>query len=243
MLSPRKEGKSLQCEPNETSPYFCIDESEGTMFINNAAIKTDKIEKYALTLEATNILKNCTTENITLEVFVTPHCFPMDILYSNVQNHCPTWDKRRFVDSSATETWPTEIFKVFVNSGIVLGQLELDSNHIDTIISGRYIIYLKTSVKTYIITFEYIDGDSRETNTESPRLLESKATGKILKVSFHREILITKPENISITIDKFGVEHPHLYFQSKDAITLFGSNQLKKCPSGQCLEHFSNGQK
>uniref|UniRef100_A0A7M5XHC6 Uncharacterized protein n=2 Tax=Clytia hemisphaerica TaxID=252671 RepID=A0A7M5XHC6_9CNID len=239
MLLSRNGPKGIPCEPKEISTHFCIDKSKGVILSNIIPIKADTIEKYSLTVEARN---NCTTKNITFDVAVTPSCFPMDLLYSNVQSHCPTWDKRRFVDSSAIESWPTMIFKVFVNSGIVLGQIELDSNNIASIIPGRYFIYLKTSVKTNVRTFEYIQNLDSNTG-KSSGFLESKVTGTTLKVSFHQEILITKPETISITIDKFGIEHPHLYFKTKNALTLFGSNQLKKCPFGQCLEHFSTWRK
>jgi len=217
-----------------------MQQSNGLMITTNSQSKTvmsSTLRRQQIVLRSTNTNDKCQT-NASLEVITAPPCFPMDVLYTNLKAACQR-DRRRFMNTTFTGQWPTTIYKVFVNSGIVLGQLEVNTTLLDAPMSpGKYTLRIKGSPVRLTMEFEYYTKLSKlkESDDFFPRV-----TGTSFRISLYKEFYLDNPHVISIAIESVGNTKggTHVRFLSGEALTLFGSVRQKRCPSGACLDHFS----
>ena len=218
---------------------YCI-ENDGDITTKDPGgfyISPDTIQQDLIVIAITDAM-NCSSHvNITVNK-VSP-CFPMDFLQEKLNEKCP-WDRRRFASTKDTK-WPAWTPKFYVNSGITLGQLEVDTEFTSLFEDGDYTLILKSSAYANVITvkFEYYS-QLNLLQKQNIDHFKPRVTGKTFQISLYKDIFFKDPKTVSIIINKEGGEsNSYVQFKNKDALTLLGSARLKKCPSGPCLAHFA----
>ena len=220
---------------------YCI-KSDGVILTKDPSfyISPVTLQEDLITIGVTN-LNNC-SKFTNLTVHKVSPCFPMDYLEENVRVNCP-WDRRRFTATNDTK-WPSQIPRFFVNSGITLGQLDIDTRLTSGFEDGPYTLHVKSSAgsidSVITIRFEYYTGLTKLYKQTSNRQYKARVTGKTFQIPFYKEIYFKDPETVSIIVNKEGGEgNRYVEFKNPRALTLLGSARLEKCPTGACLDYFT----
>ena len=225
-----------------TKDDYCI-KSDGVILTKNPGfyISPETVQEDLITIGITDT-NNCSKYG-NLTVHRVSPCFPMDYLTEHVKAYCP-WDRRRFVATNDTK-WSTQA-RFYVNSGITLGQLDIDTRLTSGFEDGSYTLHIKSSagtidsVNTITIRFEYYTQLKALDNQASDRAYKARVTGTQFQIPFYKEIYFKDPEKITVIVNKEGGEaNRYVTFNSPNALTLLGSARLETCPTGACLDHFT----
>lgn len=226
------DSKSLFCIYNQTGQ---IKAKQKIYISNNATQKSLKrIDNLIIRIQKN---PNCLADqNIT--VVTTSKCFPLDYLYNRMYTHCPQ-DIRRFTDIYGNLAFPTGNYRLFVNSGIVLGQIGVNTTLLNqSLEDGIYDIQLKTNNKTFIFPIEYFRYSKDIVDIRNDTARVPVYSGKSFRVTINKEIYFEKANTVYIKIIQRNKKQDIITFHVKNSVILFGSERLGQSPKERCLQLF-----